>query len=57
MLQFFYEFEQKRILLGNENTIKILAYNPTDFSKGVRLTRSQDDGRVANSTCLPDPTE
>lgn len=57
----FYEFEQKRVLLANEKTIKILAYHPIDIAKGVKLTCGQlydgMDGRGYNSQCLPDPTE
>ena len=52
----FYEFEQKRVLVANENQLKILAYHPTDIAKGVRLTRC-DDGRGVNGQWLPDPTE
>ena len=39
----FYEFEQKRILIANENRIQILAYHPNDISKGVRLKTPTDD--------------
>ena len=43
----FYEFEQKRILVANDTQLKILSYQSTDISKGVRLTRN-DDGRGIN---------
>ena len=52
----FYEFEQKRVLIANNNRIKVLAYHHTDIAKGVRLTRLEDP-RSSNSHCLPDPTE
>lgn len=52
----FYEFEQKRILLANENKIKILSYQTTDIARGTRFGRS-DEVRGPNSAHLPDPDE
>ena len=52
----FYEFEQKRVLLANDKQIKILAYHPSDISKGVRLARPEDS-KVGNWNHLPDPSE
>jgi len=42
-----FEFEKKRILLASANQVRILSYHPIDISKGVRLTRN-DENRGVN---------
>ena len=48
-----YEFEKKRVLIASENEIKVLAYQPIDQTKGIRLVKQHQ----TNKSMLQDPYE